>query len=114
MKVCVIQPPYSRDTAFCDDYFDFKLKMLDKCDDSLDIIVLPEYSDVPCVTKDLEETLYYHKKYFDTLMKRCAETAKKCSSPIPEAKYIWSISSSACPRWSMRTTPYIPGLNCGK
>ena len=53
MKVCVIQPPYSRDVSYSDEYFEYKLKMLDECTDE-DIIVLPEYSDVPCATADLE------------------------------------------------------------
>ena len=63
MKACIIQPPYSRNSADSDNFFEYKMDCLDKCDDSLDIIVLPEYSDVPCVTKDLEETLFYHNKY---------------------------------------------------
>lgn len=82
MKACIIQPPYSNDTSFCDEYFDFKLKMLDSCDDSCDIIVLPEYSDVPCATATKEETFYYHHKYIDTLLTKCAETAKRCNSLV--------------------------------
>ena len=70
------------DTAFCDEYFDYKIRCLDKCDSSVDIIVLPEYSDVPCATKTLEETLFYHKKYIDTLLEKCAETAKRCNSLV--------------------------------
>ena len=68
MKACVIQPPYSRDVNFSQEYFDYKINMLDKCDDTIDIIVLPEYSDVPCATKDREETLFYHKKYIVILL----------------------------------------------
>ena len=82
MKACIIQPPYSRDVSFSDEYFDFKIKKLDECDESIDIIVLPEYSDVPCATKDLEETLYYHKKYIDVLLEKCIETAKRCNSLV--------------------------------
>lgn len=82
MKACIIQPPYSMDTAFSDEYFNFKLDMLDKCDDSIDIIVLPEYSDVPCATSTMEETLFYHKKYIDTLISKCTETARRCKSLV--------------------------------
>ena len=57
MKACVIQPPYSRDLAQADELFAWKLDALKKCDDSMDIIVLPEYSDVPCATSTLEETI---------------------------------------------------------
>ncbi len=79
MKACIIQPPYSTDTSYSDEFFDFKIKKLDECDATVDIIVLPEYSDVPCATSTREETLYYHKKYIDTLLNKCIETAKRCN-----------------------------------
>lgn len=82
MKACIIQPPYSRDTSHSDEYFEFKMQMLDKCDDSVDIIVLPEYSDVPCATSTKEETFFYHKKYIDILLDKCIETAKRCNSIV--------------------------------
>ena len=82
MKAIVIQPPYSNDVSFSDEYFDFKLKKLDECDESADIIVLPEYSDVPCATSTLEETLFYHNKYIDTLLDKCIETAKRCKANV--------------------------------
>lgn len=82
MKACVIQPPYSRDVSFSDEYFQYKLSLLEECDESVDIIVLPEYSDVPCATKDLEETLYYHDKYIGILLDRCVETAKRCNALV--------------------------------
>lgn len=82
MKACVIQPPYSSDTSFSDEYFEYKLKMLDECGDDLDIIVLPEYSDVPCVTLTKEDTLFYHKRYIDALLEKCSSTAKRCSSML--------------------------------
>lgn len=82
MKACIIQPPYSRDVAQCDEFFAYKIDCLDRCDDSLDVIVLPEYSDVPCATSTLEETLFYHKKYINTLLDKCIETAKRCNAAV--------------------------------
>ena len=82
MRACIIQPPYSRDISCCDSFFKYKIDMLDSCDSSVDIIVLPEYSDVPCATETLEETLYYHNKYIATLLEKCIETAKRCNSLI--------------------------------
>ena len=82
MKAYIIQPPYSRDVSFSDEYFRFKLDRLDECDESADIIVLPEYSDVPCATSDLEETLFYHKKYIDILLEKCVQTAKRCGANV--------------------------------
>ncbi|MBP3391950.1 MAG: hypothetical protein J6L76_04100 [Clostridia bacterium] len=82
MKACIIQPPYSRDTGLSDAYFEYKLNLLRTCDDTVDLIVLPEYSDVPCATETLEETLFYHKKYIDILLNACVETAKRCRALV--------------------------------
>lgn len=82
MKAYIIQPPYSNDTSYSDKYFKFKLDMLDKCSHDADIIVLPEYSDVPCATHTQDETLFFHKKYIDVLLKKCADTAKRCSAVV--------------------------------
>ena len=82
MKACIIQPPYSRDVSFSDEYFQFKLDMLDRCDESIDLIVLPEYSDVPCATATREETLLYHHKYIGTLLEKCRETAVRCQATV--------------------------------
>lgn len=82
MKACIIQPPYSMDTSYSDECFNFKLKMLDACDSSIDIIVLPEYSDVPCATSTKEETFFYHKKYIKTLLDKCIETARRCNAIV--------------------------------
>ena len=82
MKACIIQPPYSRDVSHSDEYFEYKINMLNKCDDSIDIIVLPEYSDVPCATATKEETIFYHKKYINILLDKCIETAKRCNAIV--------------------------------
>ena len=80
MKVTVIQPPYSMDLSKSDAYFEKKLELLNECDDSSDIIVLPEYSDVPCAAGSREENLYYHKKYINRLLDACKQTAIRCNS----------------------------------
>ena len=82
MKACVMQPPYSRDTGLSDAYFAEKMKMLDACGPDVDIIVLPEYSDVPCATATMEETLYFHNKYIDTLLEKCVDAAKRCNAHV--------------------------------
>jgi len=82
MKAVLIQPPYSRDVSFSDEYFEYKIDLLKKCDETADIIVLPEYSDVTCATSSLEETLYYHNKYIDILLDTCIKTAKRCNSLV--------------------------------
>ena len=82
MKAVIMQPPYARNVSFCDEYFQYKLDLLSQCDETADVIVLPEYSDVPCATSTLEETLYYHDKYIDTLLSACVETARRCRAHV--------------------------------
>lgn len=82
MKVCVFQPPYSRDVSRSDELFAYKMNLLEQCDNSLDLIVLPEDSEVPCATETLEETFFYHDKYMTTLMDKCVETAKRCHAKV--------------------------------
>lgn len=82
MKACIIQPPYSKDLSLSDEYFEYKINLLDKCDSSVDIIVLPEYSDVPCAAQEKEDVLFYHNKYIDILLNKCKQTAKNCSALV--------------------------------
>ena len=82
MKACVIQPPYSKDTALSDEYFACKMDLLNQCGEDIDIIVLPEYSDVPCVTTTMEQTLLYHNQYIDVLLEKCVQTAKRCNAYV--------------------------------
>jgi len=82
MKACIIQPPYSRDTKYADEFFAYKLRMLDECEEDLDLIVLPEDSEVPCAISSREEFMYFHEKYIDTLFAKCAETAKRCQAVV--------------------------------
>ncbi|MBQ7935569.1 MAG: carbon-nitrogen hydrolase family protein [Clostridia bacterium] len=82
MKACVIQPPYSMDPAMADECFSFKLEQLKKCDETMDIIVLPEYSDDPCCTNTREDTLAAYERYSKPLLDACAETAKRCHSML--------------------------------
>ncbi len=78
MKVCVIQPPYSmraEDIEVCEEKL---LALLDECDDSLDLIVAPEYSDN---LANIVEKEAFHKaieKYNPLVLQKAAETAKRC------------------------------------
>ena len=45
MKVCVIQPRYSFDEKELDGCYQNLIALLNECDSSMDLIVLPEYSD---------------------------------------------------------------------
>ena len=82
MRACVIQPPYSHDLSAAEKLFDYKMKCLDALEAPMDIIVLPEYSDVPCVTATREDTLALHTKFIDPLLKKCEATAKRLGAIV--------------------------------
>ena len=81
MKAIVMQPPYSRDVALAEEYFAYKCRLLDECQEA-DLIVLPEYSDDPCVTSTMEDTLVYHEKYIGVLLEKCSSAAKRCKAHV--------------------------------
>lgn len=80
MKVCLIQPLYSVDYSKSDEYFNIECELLDKCDETMDIIVLPEMTDMPCLCKTKEERLLSIEKYNRAILEKAAQTAKRCNS----------------------------------
>jgi len=82
MKACVIQPPYSFDYADSDNRYAWELDALDRCDKTLDLIVLPEYSNAPALTKTKEQLSQSYNKYTEKLLQKAAETAKRCKATL--------------------------------
>lgn len=82
MKACLIQPLYSTDTTQADRLFEWEIDALCRCDESMDIIVLPEYSDVPCFVRDRESFLDMSRKYADKILMKSIETAKRCRAIV--------------------------------
>ncbi len=78
MKACVIQPHYSFDPTDLDACVSDLLGLLDLCDESLDLIVLPEYSDA---LADVQGKKGYYgavEKYGEVVLQKAIETAKRC------------------------------------
>lgn len=82
MKVCIIQPEYSTDYSLSDERFQWEMDALDKCDESMDLIVMPEFSDLPCYAKTREQMLSSYNKYNKKLISKAAETAKRCNAVL--------------------------------
>ena len=80
MKVSVIQPRYSFDEKDAGECFEHLLDMLDECDESMDIIVLPEYSDALADVKGKDGFYEAYEKYNARLLAKASATAKRCSS----------------------------------
>lgn len=82
MKVCVIQPHYSFDANDIESCYRDQIRLLDQCDDSMDIIVLPEYADVAADQPDAESYYAMVDKYNEDVMQRAKEAAVRCNSIV--------------------------------
>ena len=82
MKACVIQPAYSTDYALSDQRFEAEMALMDRCDPSMDLIVLPESTDMPCYADTAEKRLQSVKRYNAALLEKAAATAKRCGATL--------------------------------
>lgn len=82
MKVCIIQPEYSSDFEKIDYYFEEQLKLIDSCDESMDLIVLPESCDIPCLARTKEQSEEASLKFNVRLLEKAAETARRCNAMV--------------------------------
>ena len=82
LKACVFQPPYALNVADVDATMQWEFDQLRRCDESLDLIVLPEASDRQARVKDRAEIDALTKKYHEPLLALCAETAKRCRATV--------------------------------
>ena len=87
MKVTIVQPAYSTDYALTDKHFEAELAFFEQCDPSMDLIVFPEASDVPCLAKTTEEFQQSVTKYNKRLLEVAAATAKRCNAVVFVAGY---------------------------
>ena len=82
MKVCIIQPSYGVDWTRSDEYFDQEVEFLNACDESMDIIVLPEACDVPAKARDRATYDISVDKYNKKILDLAAATAKRCNAIV--------------------------------
>ena len=82
MKVCIIQPYYSYDPNDLEKCFDGMIGLIDRCDETMDVIVLPEYCDIPVATENAEQFNASIEKYNKTVYRKVSETAKRCGAVV--------------------------------
>ena len=82
MKACIMQPFYSLDYSRSRELLQWQLDALDKCDDSMDLILLPEYADVPALAPDRESHFASTAQYTQLLLDKCRETARRCDAVV--------------------------------
>ena len=82
MKVCIIQPLYSADWNDSEKLFNWELNILDKCDESMDLIVMPEACDIPAYAKTIDQYHESYNRYNAKILAKASETAKRCNSVL--------------------------------
>ena len=82
MKVCVIQPYYSFNESDVDKCYNDMIKLLDGCDESLDLIVMPEYSDISSSQSSKSNFHACIEKYNKDVLERAKATAKRCNAIV--------------------------------
>ena len=82
MKAYIVQPYYSFDEADLDSCFNSMIAHLDMVGDDADIIVLPEYSDIPASTKGKANFHASIEKYNAIIKEKAREAAIRCHSIV--------------------------------
>lgn len=82
MKARVIQQAFSPDGKDLQANFDWTLFQLEACDESLDIVVLPEAASHPGKTSSTEEFLAVGRRNIPLLLDACSRTARRCSTLV--------------------------------
>ena len=82
MKVCIIQPAYSTDFEKIDLYYEEQMKLVSQCDESMDIIVLPESCDIPCLAGSKENAELAAEKFNKRFLEAMADTARRCNAIV--------------------------------
>ena len=96
MKFCVLQPPYALDPAGIGASVQWELDALAKCDESVDVIVLPEGSDHQGRASSREQAIAAAKKYGAKVVAACAEAARRCNAVV--FANVYDFSRSEAPR----------------
>ncbi len=90
MKVCIIQPEYSTDYSRSKELFDKQIDILRSCDESVDLIVMPEMADIPALAGSKELSEKSTEMFRETLLKEASDTAKRCDTLVfVNARSVW-------------------------
>lgn len=82
MKVRIIQPAYTFNTEDLQKNYEGMIALMEECNEPLDIIVMPEYCDIPAAQKGKAAYRASIAKYNAPFMKKAMEMAKRCHSLV--------------------------------
>lgn len=80
MNVCILQPLFPKEAAEASGFIDWILGELDRCDDTLDLIVLPEYSNAPSVYPNPDDYLADLEAFSEPLLRKVRDTCRRCGA----------------------------------
>lgn len=81
MKFCAIQVPYGKDLKDTEASVEFLINELNSCDESLDLILTPEYSNGPGELTP-EEALPFYISHTEKLVEAAVNAAKRCHATV--------------------------------
>ena len=82
MKLCSIQPPYAYESECRRDTINFIISQLDACDETYDIILTPEFSNVPGTKPDSLSLAEIIANDTQPLVDAAVRTAKRCKAIV--------------------------------
>lgn len=82
MNICVIQPPYPTRPENTEQTVSFILQELERCDDSLDLILLPECCNAPSGCGDSELLKVLVDANTESLLSAVKKTAIRCNATV--------------------------------
>jgi len=82
MKACIIQPKYSQKFEESERCFEEQIRLIDMCDESMDIIVLPEACDIPSLAPTREDALLSSSRFNKAILEKARQTAKRCGAMV--------------------------------
>ena len=81
MKVCAIQIPFAEDPRQAPESVDFLIRELEKCDESCDLILTPEYSNAPGAFQP-DALIPFAQEHTGKLLRAASETAVRCKAIV--------------------------------
>ena len=93
MKICAIQQPYAHTPDKAEESVEFLIRELDSCDDSLDLILTPEYSNTPSKFP-AGEYIAFAEKHTTRLENAARNAARRCNAIVAlaycaKSRYGW-------------------------
>ena len=82
MKVRIIQPAYTFNAEDLQKNYEGMVALMEECNEPLDIIVMPEYCDIPAAQKGKAAYRAVIAKYNAPFMEKAIEMAKRCHSIV--------------------------------